>query len=86
MGRKAIVALLMAMILTGTCLAAPETKAPSCILMDAATGTVLYELDADHQLAPASVTKVMTLLLVFVALMITMVEVTFRITKNRNSL
>lgn len=64
MGRKAIVALLMAMILTGTCLAAPETKAPSCILMDAATGTVLYELDADHQLAPASVTKVMTLLLV----------------------
>ena len=68
MGRKAIVALLMAMILTGTCLAAPETKAPSCILMDAATGTVLYELDADHQLAPASVTKVMTLLLVMEAI------------------
>lgn len=68
MGRKAIVALLLAMILTGTCLAAPETKAPSCILMDAATGTVLYELDADHQLAPASVTKVMTLLLVMEAI------------------
>lgn len=68
MGRKGIVALLMAIILTGTCLAAPEISAPSCILMDGTTGTVLYEQDADHQLAPASVTKVMTLLLVMEAI------------------
>ena len=68
MGRKGILALIMALLLTGTCLAAPETTAPSCILMDGATGTVLYEQDADHQLAPASVTKVMTLLLVMEAI------------------
>lgn len=43
-------------------------RAPSCILMDAATGTVLYEKEAHTRLAPASVTKVMTLLLVMEAL------------------
>ena len=42
--------------------------APSAILMDAATGTVLFEKDADQRREPASVTKVMTLLLVMEAL------------------
>lgn len=68
MCRKGILSLCMALLLTTACLAAPETAAPSCLLMDAATGTVLYELDADHRLAPASVTKVMTLLLVMEAI------------------
>ncbi len=36
----------------------------SVILMDATTGTVLYESNADKALPPASVTKIMTLLLV----------------------
>jgi D-alanyl-D-alanine carboxypeptidase (penicillin-binding protein 5/6) len=45
-----------------------EIAAPSAILMDAATGTVLYEKNADEKLEPASVTKVMTLLLVMEAL------------------
>lgn len=36
----------------------------SAILMDARTGTVLYEHNADEPLPPASVTKIMTLLLV----------------------
>lgn len=45
-----------------------EIAAPSAILMDAATGTVLYENNAHDRLAPASVTKVMTLLLVMEAL------------------
>lgn len=45
-----------------------EITAPSAILIDAATGTVLYEQNADERLAPASVTKVMTLLLVMEAL------------------
>lgn len=40
----------------------------SAILMDAATGTVLYEQNADEALPPASVTKVMTLLLVMEAI------------------
>ena len=51
-----------------TAAAAPEIPAPSAILMDAATGTVLYEKNADERLPPASVTKVMTLLLVMEAL------------------
>jgi D-alanyl-D-alanine carboxypeptidase (penicillin-binding protein 5/6) len=38
------------------------------ILMDAATGTVFYEKNADEALPPASVTKIMTLLLVMEAI------------------
>lgn len=43
-------------------------QSPSCILIEASTGTVLYEKNADEQMKPASVTKVMTLLLVFEAI------------------
>ena len=41
----------------------PELNCESAILMEAATGTVLFEKDADKALPPASVTKIMTLLL-----------------------
>jgi len=44
------------------------TEAPSAVLMEAATGTIIYEKQAHTRLAPASVTKVMTLLLVMEAL------------------
>lgn len=43
-------------------------SAPSAILMEKSTGQILYEQDAHTRLAPASVTKVMTLLLVMEAL------------------
>lgn len=43
-------------------------SAPSAILMEASTGQVLYEKDPDSKRAPASVTKIMTLLLIFDAL------------------
>ena len=42
--------------------------AESALLMDIATGTVLYEQNAHAKLAPASVTKVMTMLLVMEAI------------------
>lgn len=45
-----------------------ELAAPSSILMEKTTGEVLYEDNADEKLRPASVTKVMTLLLVMEAL------------------
>ena len=50
--------------------AAEEMKLPAkgAVLMDAATGTVLYEQNAHEKLHPASVTKVMTMLLVMEAL------------------
>ena len=40
----------------------------SAMLMDAATGTILYESNAHEALAPASVTKVMTMLLIMEAI------------------
>ena len=43
-------------------------SAPSAILMEASTGQVLYEKSADEELPPASVTKIMTLLLIFDAM------------------
>ena len=45
-----------------------EISTPSAVLMEVSTGKVIYEKAADEQLPPASVTKVMTLLLIFDAL------------------
>lgn len=45
-----------------------QLAAPSAVLMDLATGTVLYESNAHQPMAPASVTKVMTLLLIMEAI------------------
>lgn len=42
--------------------------AESAILMEASTGTIIYEKDCDKQLRPASITKIMTLILIFDAL------------------
>ena len=46
----------------------PEVEAPSALLMEASTGTVIYEKNADDPKNPASVTKIMTLILIFDAL------------------
>lgn len=46
----------------------PNMDCRSAILMEANTGTVLYEKNADEALPPASVTKIMTLLLVMEAI------------------
>jgi len=45
-----------------------ETQAPHAVIMDAATGEVLFEKDARQPMAPASMTKIMTAQLVFEAL------------------
>ena len=45
-----------------------EVQAKSALLMDAATGTVLLEQNAHQALAPASVTKIMTMLLIMEAI------------------
>ena len=46
-------------------MAAPEIDAPSYILMEASTGKVICEQNADERRSPASITKIMTLLLIF---------------------
>ena len=45
-----------------------EVAGKSAVLMDTATGTVLYEKNAHEPLAPASVTKIMTMLLIMEAI------------------
>ena len=37
----------------------------AAILMEASTGTVIYEQNPDQTLSPASITKIMTLVLIF---------------------
>ena len=73
--------LCIVLLLTGTCLLShaesaeslevvgrPSVSCKSAILMEASTGMVLYEQNADEALPPASVTKVMTLLLIMEAI------------------
>ena len=47
--------------------AALDVAGKSAVLMDVATGTILYESNSHERLAPASVTKVMTMLLIMEA-------------------
>lgn len=47
---------------------AAEVAAPHALLMEVSTGTVLMEKAADEKLHPASVTKIMTLLLILEAI------------------
>ncbi|MCD8355030.1 MAG: D-alanyl-D-alanine carboxypeptidase [Clostridia bacterium] len=66
MGKK-IMACLMAVLLlcgsVGALAAAPETTSQSVCVMDADTGEILFEKDAQTQLPMASITKVMTALI-----------------------
>ena len=45
--------------------AAPDVSAPSYLLMETSTGQIICEQDADARRSPASITKIMTLLLIF---------------------
>ena len=70
---RRIVVFLLAICLVfpmGICAGAAELEVAgkSAVLMDAATGTLLYEKNAHEPLAPASVTKVMTMLLIMEAI------------------
>ena len=45
--------------------AAPAVEAPSYILMESSTGQIICEQNADERRSPASITKIMTLLVIF---------------------
>lgn len=45
-----------------------DITSPSAILVEASTGTVIYEKNADEVRPPASITKIMTLILIFDAI------------------
>ena len=63
---KRIVALVLVFLLPLTA-GAVEINGKSAVLMDVATGTVLFEENPNEKLAPASVTKIMTMLLIMEA-------------------
>lgn len=71
---KRVLGILLAAVLTASLLPQQaaavnlDLNAKSALLMDVATGTVLYEKECHERLAPASVTKVMTMLLIMEAL------------------
>lgn len=70
-GRTGVLAWLL-LVLAGTPAALAqegyETKAAQAILLDARTGRVLFEKDADTSVPPASMSKLMTMTMVFEAL------------------
>ncbi len=72
--RKAIlssvlcISLLTASVVTASGLENDSVTAPSAVLMEASTGKIIYEKNSHEQRPCASVTKVMTLLLVFEAI------------------
>lgn len=43
----------------------PVISSPHAVLMEASTGKIIYEKEKDVQVSPASITKIMTLLLIF---------------------
>lgn len=65
---KKLLAALCAVLALGTSVRALDVAAPSALLMEKETGTVLFSKDEHAKLEPASVTKVMTILLVMEAI------------------
>ena len=60
-----IASIMLALLLVATTARADTTIAPNAILIDGTTGTVLLEKNADEPLPPASMSKLMTVLMVF---------------------
>ena len=57
----------------------------SALLMEASTGTILYEKKADEQFRPASITKIMTLILIFDALSEKKISLTDTVTVSEHA-
>ena len=60
-----IVSLIMFLLMPLQALAVPEVEAPSYLVMEASTGQIICEKNADERRSPASITKIMTLLVIF---------------------
>ena len=63
-----LMALFLLILPTGTQAVQLDLAGKSAVLMELSTGTVLYESNPHEKLAPASVTKVMTMLLIMEAI------------------
>ena len=60
-----ILTFLVSLLFLSNLNAEPKINAPTAILMDYNSGKILFERDADHQIYPASMTKIMTAIIVF---------------------
>lgn len=82
-------ALLVTLLAMAPALAAPaagfETPAREAILMDADTGAVLFEKEADAPMPPASMSKMMTLYVLFERLKEGKIKLTDTMTVSRNA-
>lgn len=91
--KKIICIVLCVFIMLSTCISATAQEetavgnlsAKSAILMEISTGKVLMELNPDEKLSPASITKVMTILLTFEALEKGQIQLEDRVTASRNA-
>ena len=85
---KRVLGILLAAVLTASLLPQQaaavnlDLNAKSALLMDVATGTVLYEKECHERLAPASVTKVMTMLLIMEAVDSGRIQLTDQVTAS----
>lgn len=70
--KKSLLALLLTAMLSFTAVLSVEANvavsSPSVILIESSTGEVIYELNSTERRSPASITKIMTLLLTFEAI------------------
>lgn len=57
--------LTISVLLTPALATEPDIEADSAILMEASTGQIVYERNADTLVHPASITKIMTLIVIF---------------------
>lgn len=86
--KKATVFLLCIALFSNFCLCfalEPEISAPSAVLIERDTGTILFEKGTHDKLPPASVTKVMTLLLVMEALDSGKISITDNVTVSAHA-
>ena len=83
-----LLALMLALAVPAPCFAAVDEKtveAPSAVLVSAGTGAVLFEKNAHDRRSPASVTKLMTMLLVAEALDTGKIKLTDTVTGSANA-
>ena len=66
--RSGVVALSLILVAASPAMAAIATKAPHAFLMDVQTGAVLLDKDGDKPMAPASMSKLMTVFMLLEAL------------------
>lgn len=83
-----IVLLTLVLIIPSQCMevrADLKLASPSVVLMESSTGQILYEKNADEQRSPASITKIMTLILIFDELEKGTLELTDQVTTSAHA-